>query len=100
MQKIVLLLISIFLFALSGCATKMTNYQQTIDGNAMDFSKADTMKMGKACLGTNIFGMYVGGDNNSVAAAAENGGISVVKHVEKEFILSALPKNCTIVYGE
>ncbi len=100
MQKIVLLLASIFLFALSGCATKTTNYQQTINGSAMDFSKVDTMKTGKACLGMKIFDMYIGGDNNSSVAAAENGDISVVKHVEKEFIIGIPSKSCTIVYGE
>jgi len=100
MQKFVLLLISVSFLA-SGCSTKVTRYQQSIDGNAMDFSKVDTMKKGKACLGTRVFDFVIGGNNNSASAAAKNGDISIIKHVEQEFIISPFgSKNCTIVYGE
>ncbi len=97
MQKMGLLLITISLFVVSGCSTKVTKYQQTIDGNAMDFSKIDTMKKGKACLSG------WGNSDNSASAAAKNGNISVIKHVEKEWIFSPVwigTKDCTIVYGE
>jgi len=91
MVKPALMLILPFL-VLSGCATKVTEYQQTINGSATDFSKISSMKKGKACSS------IIGNSDSSLSAAAKNGGISSVKHVEKEML--PLGQHCTVAYGE
>lgn len=99
-KKLILGGVAILMVTMTGCSTKGTMFEQTINGNAMDFSEIDSMKSGKACLGVGITGMTAGTDNTA-ATAAKNGGIKVIHHVEKEYVMNPLgPVNCTIVYGK
>jgi hypothetical protein len=89
-----------FLVFLSGCSLKATRYSQTIDASKTDFSKIASMKKGTACAQTFLIPIS---KDDSLASAIKDGGITVVKHVEKEYYGNtklAFGKNCTIVYGE
>lgn len=99
-SKLVLLVSVCFLVALSGCSLKATRYSQTIDASKTDFSKIASMKKGTACAQTVLIPIS---KDDSLASAIKDGGITKVKHVEKEYFgnpAAGFGKNCTIVYGE
>lgn len=84
---------------LSGCSLKSTNYTNTFDAGEVNYASLDSMNKGEACI-KHFLGLPIATDS-SVEKAAENGGISVVKHVDKEYVtvLPLFTAECTVVYG-
>lgn len=81
----------------TGCTTKFTKYEQTVDGNAVDFSKLSSMKKGEACRNVSV-----GSKDDTLSKAAAEGKISKVVYVERKTVFSPLligTKFCTIAYG-
>jgi len=98
-MKIVKLLVALFVvaFLMTGCLYShiLTPYDTNLDKTVLG------QKTGKAAM-YSVLGLVAWGDA-STAAAAMQGGISTVNHMDKEFlniVFGIYTETTTIVYGD
>lgn len=104
MSKVVTLALVCLGLLFAGCTTRHygTPAMMSYDGSALDYSKIDQMKSGRACSNEkDANGHYA----STTTQAAKNGGIRFIKHVDTSTeitrsLFSTTMKTCVTVYGE
>jgi hypothetical protein len=97
MKKISCVLIIVLMLAFSGCAYVNVKTPYDIDLNKTELGD----KVGEASI-QSIMWLVAWGDA-STAAAARNGNISVINHMDKQsvsILFGLYCRNTTIVYGD
>ncbi len=97
MKKHIFIAMLVSIIACSGCA--FTQIQLPLDKN-FDNTQLG-LKEGRASAQTVLF-LIAWGDSGT-KAAAENGGITVIKHADREiysFLFGLFTRVTTVVYGE
>ncbi len=94
-KRISLVLLLAVLFAFTGCANIRTPYDTDLERTVLG------EKVGESCYHSILFDIVAWG-NAGTAAAAENGNITEINHMDKHdlvILLGLYYRHTTIVYG-